>query len=382
MHFPVNNLKKIVITGGDGLLGQHVRSLLFAINAGAEFKGESALYEIRSAGRAAFNDDKTFSQLLGDVDVVIHLAGVNRGSDEEVRNGNQEIAERLVTHLKERAIKPHLIYANSTHSMGNSDYGLGKKNSSKILSQWANEANAPYTDIVFPHLFGEGGKPFYNTVTSTLCEQIVKGVSPEINPNGCVKLCHAGVAAELIRSYFENEVTGEIYPEGSELSVEELYRKLLSFYESYVSGLMPDMQDELSVQLFNVLRTHMFPDYYPHQLPQQKDSRGVLFEAVKGGSGQTFLSWTEPAVVRGNHFHRNKVERFLVVKGDAIIRVRHILKDTIHEYVVSGDQPAFVDMPTLHTHNIENVGDEPLLTLFWANEIFDPDSPDTYALDV
>ena len=106
-----------------------------------------------------------------------------------------------------------------------------------------------------------------------------------------------------------------------------------------------------------------------------------MYESVKGGSGgQTFLSTTGPGITRGDHFHIDKVERFLVVKGEAIIRVRKALSEEVWEYRVSGDRPAPVDMPTLHTHSIENVGDTELTTLFWTNMVFDPDSPDTCLL--
>ena len=111
-----------------------------------------------------------------------------------------------------------------------------------------------------------------------------------------------------------------------------------------------------------------------------EDSRGVLFEAVKGGgSGQTFMSTTRPGVTRGDHFHLNKVERFLVVSGEATIRIRRVLDNQVWEFPVSGSRPQAVDMPTLCTHSIENTGSEELLTLFWTHEIFEPDTPDTYA---
>ena len=110
------------------------------------------------------------------------------------------------------------------------------------------------------------------------------------------------------------------------------------------------------------------------------DPRGTLFEAAKGGGGgQTFLSWTHPGVTRGNHFHLGKVERFLVLEGEAVIRIRRVLDDRLWEYTVSGAAPAAIDMPPLHTHSIENVGAGPLLTLFWTHDIFDPAAPDTYA---
>ena len=118
-------------------------------------------------------------------------------------------------------------------------------------------------------------------------------------------------------------------------------------------------------------------------VPQNNNGEIVLFETVKGGGGgQTFASWTEPGVERGNHYHRHKMERFLVLSGQAKICIRRLFDSTVHSFNVSGDKPMAIDMPTLHTHSIINTGDEPLLTLFWAHEIFDPEYPDTYAHNV
>ena len=116
------------------------------------------------------------------------------------------------------------------------------------------------------------------------------------------------------------------------------------------------------------------------KIKHSEDDRGMLFEAVKGGGGgQSFVSTTKHGVTRGDHFHLEKVERFLVLQGEAIIRVRKVLSDSVWEYRVSGNNPTPVDMPTLHTHSIENIGEAPLTTLFWTHAVYDPSNPDTYA---
>jgi UDP-2-acetamido-2,6-beta-L-arabino-hexul-4-ose reductase len=114
-------------------------------------------------------------------------------------------------------------------------------------------------------------------------------------------------------------------------------------------------------------------------LERRADERGSLFEAVRSlNAGQTFFSTTQPQITRGNHYHTRKVERFLVVKGQAVIRMRRLFSDEVLEYPVTGDEPCYVDMPTLYTHNITNIGDGELMTLFWANEIFDSGDADTF----
>ncbi len=370
---------KILITGVDGLLGQHAHALLFSANAAAKFRSENEPFMVVPVNRALFNNESKMCELLRDADAVLHFAGVNRGTESEVANGNQGIARTLVANLEKSGSKAHIVYANSTHSLKNNTYGAGKKETAQILNNWATKTSSLFTDLVFPHIFGEGGTPFYNTVTATLCHQIVKEQVPEINPAGVVELLHAGSAATIALNSVLNSITGVVVPKGTEISISDLYTQLKVLHSDYVSGLLPELVAPFQVQLFNTLRSAMFPDFYAKQLIVHSDARGQLFEAVKGGQGQTFLSWTKPGVTRGDHFHRSKIERFLVVSGQATIRIRHIFKDTVHEFEVTGENPSYVDMPTLHTHSIENTGLEPLLTMFWAHEIFDPENPDTFA---
>lgn len=373
---------KVIITGADGLLGIHMRALLTARNAAAVYTGNKEPFEILLANRIHFADDDWLVSSLQGADAVFHFAGVNRGAENDVATGNQAIATRLVHFLNLAQATPHVVYANTIHCRNDSAYGVGKNAAGQILGSWAESISAKYTNLILPHLFGEGGKPFYNSVTATLCYQIAREEKVELNPDGKVELLHAGAVADLALTGVMKGSAGEVEPPGTSFGVVELHQKLQSMATEYRNGLFPNLDETIDIQLFNVLRTNLFPAYYAHELPLNIDQRGILFEAVKGGRGQSFLSWTKPGVTRGDHFHLGKVERFLVVSGQACIRVRHIFDTEIHEFNISGDQPAFVDMPTLHTHSIENTGSEPLLTLFWANEIFDPEFPDTYATKV
>ena len=244
------------------------------------------------------------------------------------------------------------------------------------MSEFADK----YVDLVLPHIFGECAKPFYNNVTATLVKQLIDGKDVELNPDGRVSLLHAGEAAQIAIDAGLKGVAQSIVPDGHGFGVTELYSLLKDMHCSYQNNCYPALENEFQIQLFNSYRAATYPSGWPMQLVRNEDTRGMLFEAVKGGSGgQTFLSTTLPGVVRGDHFHLHKVERFLVLSGEAIIRVRRVLRDEVWEYRVNGDNPTPVDMPTLHTHSIENIGDTELLTLFWTNEIFDPDTPDTYA---
>ena len=249
-----------------------------------------------------------------------------------------------------------------------------------MLDQWAQKAGTRYTNVVLPHIFGEGAKANYNNVTATLCEQVATGSEPTIHDGANVELLHAGAAIDAMMAVFNAGTTGTQRLSGTPITVEALYAKLLTFRTCYEINTYPDLSDRFIATLFNTYRAVEYPSAFPKYLELHKDQRGVLFESVKGGGGgQTFLSWTDPGIERGNHFHRYKVERFLVVSGEAEIRIRPVFGIKVDTYKVSGSQPAYVDMPTFHTHSIVNTGKKPLLTLFWAHEIFDPEQPDTYS---
>lgn len=373
---------KVLITGSGGLLGTHMHALLEAQNCAAAFHGKEQPFDICVADRHAFKDIDELANKLEHVEAIFHFAGINRGTRNEVANGNQEIATKLVAAITAAGVSPHIVYANSTHSMGDSAYGKGKSESANILSAESLRTNGRFSDLVLPHIFGEGGEPYYNSVTSTLCHQLSIQEQPTLSADGRVELLHAGEVARIALKLVTQEKTGVETPAGTNIGVVDLYETLQRFYNDYVNGLLPEIDNDFQIALFNTLRSYMFPGHFPVNYKMNEDNRGVLFEAVKGGAGQTFLSWTKPGVTRGDHFHLNKVERFAVVSGEAVIRIRHIFKEAVHEFPVSGNEPVYIDMPTMYTHSIENTGDTDLLTLFWANEIFDPGKPDTYALKV
>jgi UDP-2-acetamido-2,6-beta-L-arabino-hexul-4-ose reductase len=161
--------------------------------------------------------------------------------------------------------------------------------------------------------------------------------------------------------------------------VSELLEILENIAATYRHGVIPPLPDDISLDLFNTYRSYLYPSIYPAPLTKRTDARGSLVEVVKGGSGgQNFVSDSHPAIVRGNHFHLRKVERFVVLRGQATIGIRRLFDDVVIDFSVDGGTPTFVDIPTMHTHNLTNTGSTELVTLFWSNEIFDPEAPDTY----
>jgi UDP-2-acetamido-2,6-beta-L-arabino-hexul-4-ose reductase len=367
---------KIVVTGAGGLLGWHAAARLHARNCAARFRGMPAPFDVATLDRSGFNDPDALRAALADAAAVLHFAGINRAPDDEIEHGNPAIASLLVQACRDVRAQPHIIYANSTHAASDTPYGRSKRKAGEILAAFARR----FCDLVLPHIFGEGARPFYNNVTATFIHQAIRGETSNVNPAGEVRLLHAGQAVEAAIAAALEGTTGTLCPEPRPTSVKDLLARIHAFRQSYEDNVFPDLRDPFDVALFNSYRTALYPDGFPRLLRLNTDARGVLFEAVKGGGGgQTFLSWTEPGVTRGNHFHLCKVERFLVLEGEAVIRIRRVLGGPIWDYRVSGSEPAVVDMPTLHTHSIENVGKGRLLTLFWTHDIFDPAAPDTYA---
>lgn len=367
--------RRIVVTGANGLLGRHCVAHLHARNCDARFRGDPVPFDLVALDRIAFNDNATLDEAIAGAAAVLHFAGVNRSTDVEVETGNIEIANRLAEACRASEAAPHIVYANSTHAGSDTPYGRSKSQAGEILAA----ATPRFTNLVLPHIFGEGARPFYNNVTATFIHKVMRGETPNVNPEGTVQLLHAGEAAEVAINAVDG-APGEFAPASRPMGVGELLERLRSFHAAYDANIFPDLSDPFDLALFNTYRAALYPDGFPRPLELNTDERGVLFEAVKGGGGgQAFLSWTEPGVTRGNHFHLEKVERFLVLEGEAVIRIRRVLGGPVWEFRVDGREPAVVDMPTLHTHSIENVGSTPLLTLFWTQAVFDPAAADTYA---
>lgn len=367
---------KIGITGAGGLLGFHLRACLHARQGGSE---------IRLATRETFRDLAALDRFVDGLDAIVHCAGMNRGDEAEVEHVNGQLAESLTAALTRTGSRPTVAYANSTHQSRDTPYGRGKRRAGEVLEQWGRATGAAVCNVILPHVFGEFGKPFYNSVVSTFCYQLANGDKPWIDMDGDLELVYAQDVASFLLGTIAAPLTDganvrNIRMLGQPLKVSEMLARLESLLVRYRDNVFPDLCDPIDLRLFNTLRSYLFPAYYPRPLRLHSDARGDLFEAVKSEhGGQTFMSSTHPGVTRGKHFHLRKVERFLVVSGEAEIRLRRLFSDKVVSFRVNGRQPAFVDMPTFYTHSITNVGSGELQTMFWSNEIFDPNDADTYA---
>jgi UDP-2-acetamido-2,6-beta-L-arabino-hexul-4-ose reductase len=360
--------ERLALTGAGGFLGWHVRVLARALGYPQPVILDRG--ELASTVRLA-------SQLNG-VDRLIHLAGVNRGEPHEVAEGNIAAARRLTAGLAACVTPPKtVVFANSIQSGNGTPYGSGKAAAADVLAEATRWSGSHFRNVLLPNLFGEHGRPDYNSVIATFCRNLADGGTPRVNTDRELELLHATDAAALL---LEADLPGSPSAPTIRRTVQQLADRLSHFAATYRTGEIPALTDRFDVRLFNTYRSHRFPANSPMPLTKHTDARGSLVEAVKlhGGGGQTFCSSTVPGVTRGQHFHLAKVERFVVIRGEAEICLRRVLHDEVVRFRVSGDEPTVVDMPTMWAHNITNVGDGELLTLFWANDLFDPANPDTY----
>jgi len=354
--------ERVVLTGAGGFLGWHVRVL-----ARAQGRPDPVVVP-----RADLAEPHRLAALLDGADRVLHLAGVNRGEPTEVA-GNVELARCLAEGLRRCGTPPKtVVFANSIHSGTASPYGESKEAAAALLADATRWTGSGFVDLRLPNLFGEHGRPHYNSVVATFCRLLAQGYAPEVRDDRELELLHATDAAALLLGTADTAV-------GDRRTVRQLAERLAHFAAEYRDGVIPALSDRFDVRLFNTYRSHCFPAHHPLPLTRHDDSRGTLVETVKArGAGQTFNSSTRPGHTRGQHYHLAKVERFVVVRGEAQICLRRLLHDEVVRLRVSGGSPVAVDMPTMWVHNITNIGSAELLTMFWANDIFDPARPDTY----
>jgi len=358
----------IAITGARGFLGWHTRSALResgasteAIGVGDEFNLESAVAILNGASR------------------LLHIAGANRGQDSEIRLLNERFARQVAAAVvASESPPPVIVFANSTQVTRGTAYGEGKALAADILSAAAQTVGAEFLNVLLPNLFGEHGRPFYNAVTATFCHLIANGEKPTVEIDRELRLLHAQDAADILIGAAPLEAVESLAVEETVIG---LLGRLGTLSEIYNRGDIPDIASKFNRDLFNTYRSYQFRGHVPIQLTRHADARGSFFEIVRthGGPGQSSFSTTQPGISRGDHFHRRKVERFTVLAGNAKISLRRLFTRDVIEFSVSGDAPVAVDMPTMWSHNIVNSGPDVLYTSFWANEIFNPESPDTIA---
>lgn len=361
---------RVAITGAFGFLGWHTACRLRALHQ----------VEAVRLGREDFGDVATLAAKLAEVDAVIHIAGVNRAeSDDAVEHGNVALAQTLTEALSRNGRAVDVAYANSVQSDLDNPYGRGKAAASRLLAEMTQTLGGSFADILLPNLFGEHGRPGYNSFVATFVHEVAAGREPSVTNDRQIELLHAqDAAASLIAGIGKN---GLYRPAGEAIWISEVLAIFQEIHGLYAArGEIPDLSTLMRRNLFNTYRAAAWPQMWPIAPQVHSDNRGDLFESVRmhGGTGMAYLSTTRPGQKRGEHYHLHKVERFIVVQGEAEIQLRRLLHDDVMTFRVSGDRPSFIDMPALWVHNIRNVGDTDLITMFWSDQLLDPDNPDQF----
>jgi UDP-2-acetamido-2,6-beta-L-arabino-hexul-4-ose reductase len=368
---------KVGITGNDGFIGYHLTSFLRT-----QENIKLVPFELEY-----FNSPSKLENFAGQSDVIVHLAGVNRHHDQnELYKVNIGLTEKLISAVNNKKSKPYIIFSSSTQEDRNNPYGNSKRKSRELLEMWAKENKTDFTGLIIPNVFGPFGQPFYNSFISTFSYQLNKNETPRIETDAKISLIYVFDLVKLIHELIinKNRESKVIVPHIGSEKVSEILEKLKLYKSVYLSeGIIPDLSSYFKICLFNTFRSYIDYKFYPFFLKVHEDNRGHLVELLKTKiQGQIFYSSTKPGITRGNHFHFTKIERFCVVKGKAEIKLRKVGTTDIIKYEVTGEKPSFIDIPVMHTHNITNTGNEELLTLFWSNEFYNPEKPDTYYEEV
>ncbi|MEI6748801.1 MAG: NAD-dependent epimerase/dehydratase family protein [Bacteroidota bacterium] len=373
---------KIGITGQPGFVGTHLFNTLgLSPDEFTRVPFEDNYFQ--SSGK--------LESFVKECDAIVHLAAVNRHNDPEViYHTNIGLVTQLIDAMEKTNSRPHVLFSSSTQEERDNIYGKSKREGRELLEKWANRNNARFTGLIIPNVFGSFGNPYYNSVVATFCHQISHNETPKIEVDGEIKLIYVSelvneiiIRIELMQQISYDKPTVELVhvPNTSQIKVSELLKLLQEIKTNYFEkGEIPSINNPFERNLFNTFLTYIdHSTFFPFKLKLNTDQRGSFVETVKLNSGgQVSFSTTVPGVTRGNHFHTRKAERFAVIKGKALIELRRIGTSEVLSFELDGNEPSFVDMPIWYTHNIKNIGNEELYTIFWISEHFSPDDPDTF----
>lgn len=372
-------MKRIGITGQNGFVGRHLYNTL------GLFPEE---FERIDFQKEYFENDADLDAFISRCDVIVHLAAMNRHENQEViYQTNVALAQKLVDSLKRTKSTAHVLISSSTQEERDNLYGKSKREGREAIVNWANENGGKVTGLIIPNVFGAFGKPFYNSFIATFCHLLTHGETPNIDNDGEVKLIYVQELVMKIITEIRSEKSQPelLVQETSIKKVSEVLALLNDFKTKYLDGgEIPVLKDSFEHNLFNTYRSYInHKERYPVKFTQHTDPRGAFVEVIRLGiGGQCSFSTTVPGITRGNHYHTRKIERFAVIRGKALIQLRKIDTDEVMDFYLDGTEPAYVDMPIWYTHNINNIGEEELYTIFWIDEPFNPEDADTYFLEV
>ncbi|MBS9768848.1 MAG: capsular polysaccharide biosynthesis protein CapF [Flavobacteriaceae bacterium] len=379
---------KVLITGAKGFIGKNLVAELQNIK-----EGKTKKYDIDSDIDIFEYDTDTNPAYLEEyckkADFVFHLAGVNRPKEQdEFMQGNFGFTSTLLDTLKKYNNNCPIMISSSIQAELDNPYGLSKKAGEDLLFDYSKETGAEVFVYRFPNVFGKWCRPNYNSAVATFCNNIAHDLPIQVNdPSVEMTLIYIDDLVEEMLYALQ----GKAYKEGQfckvrtehKIKLGEIVEILNSFKESRNSLQVPNMSKPIVKKLYSTYLSYLPTDKFSYFLKMNEDHRGSFTEFLKSNDrGQVSINISKPNIVKGQHWHHTKNEKFLVVKGKGVIRFRKIDEEKVYEYFVSDEKLEVVDIPVGYTHNIENLGDTDMVTVMWVNEIFDPNNPDTYYLEV
>jgi len=371
-------MKKIGITGVNGFVGQHLFNTLL----------HNKNISLIPFQRNFFDDESKMDDFVQNCDVIVHLAGLNRSNDEEIIfNVNVNLTKTLISSLNRTKSKPHIIFASSIQENMNNVYGKSKKTARLNLKDWSLLNKSIFNGLIIPNVFGAFGAPFYNSFISTFAYQLINNQIPAINNDSEVNLIYVDELIKDIIDIINHPVSNDfqLIKHTNTKRVSEVLELLKSFKNEYLDkGQIPRLElNSFELNLFNTFRSHISKTYFPRNFTKHIDDRGLFVEVIRANSaGQSSYSTTVPGITRGDHYHTRKIERFAVISGKASIKLRKVNSEEVIEYTLDGNTPSYVDMPVWYTHNITNIGNSELITIFWINEPYNEEDSDTYFMKV
>ena len=368
---------KILVTGANGFVGENLIAELAN-------RGYNDIY------KATIETDKASLECYTkDCDFVFNLAGVNRPKEEkEFIEGNVDFTSELLSLLKKHNNKSPILITSSIQAQQDNPYGKSKKAGEDLLFKYSEETGTKVFVYRLANLFGKWSRPNYNSVVATFCHNIARDLEIQINdPEADLSLSYIDDVVEEFIGAMEGNPTKSgkfcTVPVVYNVKLGNVAELIKSFRDSRSDLFIPNMSNSFTKKLYSTYLSYLPEDKFSYELKMNADKRGSFTEFIKSHDrGQFSVNVSKPGITRGNHWHHTKNEKFLVVSGKGIIRFRRINSQEVVEYYVSGEKMEAVDIPIGYTHNIENLGDTDLVTIMWANELLDPEKPDTYHLEV
>jgi len=301
---------------------------------------------------------------LSKCNVIVHMAEKNRGYPSQLYKDNKKSAQHLTEMLDKVGNKPAIIYTSSTHENDDDIYGKWRRENNKMFSNWTED----FKSIKLPNIFGPFCKPNYNSFIATFCDKILKNEELQVNDNK-VNLLYVENLCSQIYKVIKGKKGTISYDKT--VSIKYVYNTLLKFKQEYLNeNKIPKYSDEFDLNLFNTFRSYLTGKSRLLNVDNFNDDRGRLSELIiSKNQGQIFFSTTKPGIVRGNHFHTKRIERFCILEGEALVEMRKIGTNETIKYKIKGTDYKVIDTPIYYTHNLKNIGDTNLVCCFWMNDI-------------